>query len=114
MNFERTNFVEITAKPCSPWSLIGDENVEKECEMQGETTICIAECTRKYTFINELNATQKFTCSNGIWSPTNVVPACVPVALKPARYELTVSIDYVISTPVGNDCLKVIIPNFFK
>lgn len=100
--------VKIIAKPCSPWSLIGEESVEKECQIQGASTICTAKCARKFTFVNEKNTTQQFTCTNGIWSPSNVIPACVPVALEPARYELTVSIDYAISTPVGGDCLKVI------
>ncbi|VDN44001.1 unnamed protein product [Gongylonema pulchrum] len=34
------------------------------------------------------------------------MPACVPAAQEPARYELTVSIDYAVSTPVGTECLK--------
>lgn len=99
---------KIIAKPCSSWSLIGDENVEKECRIQGTSTVCTAKCARKFTFVSEKNAAQQFTCTNGIWSPSNVIPACVPVALEPARYELTVSIDYAIFTPVGSECLKVI------
>ncbi|KAL3983031.1 EGF-like domain family protein [Acanthocheilonema viteae] len=98
--------VSLQAKPCSSWSLIGEENVEKECQIQGISTICTAKCARRFTFVNERNATQQFTCTNGIWSPSNVIPACVPIALEPARYELTVSVDYIVSTPIGSECLK--------
>lgn len=75
--------------------------------MQGSSTVCTVKCAKGFTFVSEENTPKQFTCATGTWSPSNVVPACVPVAQEPARYELTVSIDYAVSTPVGSECLKV-------
>lgn len=102
-----TYITSVTAEPCSPWSLISESNVEKKCEKQGSSTVCTVKCNKGYTFLTAEHIPKQFVCTGASWSPTNVVPSCVRVAEEPARYELTISVDYIVLTPVGNDCLNV-------
>lgn len=97
----------ILAEPCSPWSLMNEENVEKECEIQPTGTTCIVTCSKGFTFVDDADMPRRFICSNNIWAPSNVAPACVPIAQEPARYQIAASVQYALPTPVGSDCLKV-------
>ncbi|VDD92750.1 unnamed protein product, partial [Enterobius vermicularis] len=99
--------VSLQPKPCSPWSLFSDKSVKKKCVQQNSETVCTVACIPGYMFVDDDSSLHKFTCgASGLWSPSGVVPACVPVAKEPARYELTVAVNYSVSTPVGADCLK--------
>lgn len=102
------HFPWILAEPCSPWSLLTDASVEKKCAKQGAGMACTIRCASGYMFVDGENVPTRFTCqAGGVWSPSGVAPACVPIAQEPARYELNVAIAYSVSTPVGPDCLKV-------
>uniref|UniRef100_A0A9J2P4X9 Sushi, von Willebrand factor type A, EGF and pentraxin domain-containing protein 1 n=1 Tax=Ascaris lumbricoides TaxID=6252 RepID=A0A9J2P4X9_ASCLU len=99
--------VSLQAEPCSPWSLLTDASVEKKCAKQGAGMACTIRCASGYMFVDGENVPTRFTCqAGGVWSPSGVAPACVPIAQEPARYELNVAIAYSVSTPVGPDCLK--------
>lgn len=97
----------LPAEPCSTWSLYAEDNVEKKCAKQGPTMTCTVHCKSGYTFSDGENIPHRFICTGGTWNPSSIAPACVPIAQEPARYELVVSINYSIQTPVGSDCLKV-------
>uniref|UniRef100_A0A1I7X790 EGF-like domain-containing protein n=1 Tax=Heterorhabditis bacteriophora TaxID=37862 RepID=A0A1I7X790_HETBA len=50
---------------------------------------------------------KNFSCEFGHWSPSGIAPACVPIAMEPARYELNVAISSPVSSPVPDHCLKI-------
>lgn len=48
----------------------------------------------------------EFSCDRHGWQPNIHPPACVPKAQEPARYELTVGVDYSTTIPVRDECMK--------
>ncbi|CAJ0565011.1 unnamed protein product, partial [Mesorhabditis spiculigera] len=91
---------------CSSWSLASSPNTIKTCAERDGATVCTISCHKGYRFVDEDKIEKEFACSDGSWSPSGVAPACVPVADEPARYELSVGVDYPVATPPSAECIK--------
>uniref|UniRef100_A0A914GWY3 Uncharacterized protein n=1 Tax=Globodera rostochiensis TaxID=31243 RepID=A0A914GWY3_GLORO len=114
---------------CSPWSLpVDDQSVQKECQRQAAGSACKLECRKGYRFVGIvqqrpkesestalLTLPQLYTCSletksgGGLsrqWMPRPSSPACVPISMEPAQYQMRVDVKYALSSPMPNECLK--------
>uniref|UniRef100_A0A914MRZ1 Uncharacterized protein n=1 Tax=Meloidogyne incognita TaxID=6306 RepID=A0A914MRZ1_MELIC len=118
--------VALLPEPCSPWSLRIDEaTVQKQCQRHASGTLCQVQCRKGYRFLESFpqqksevkkqqNSTntlpQRYSCSmeqqSGKWLPSPTPPACVPMAMEPARYEMRVHMNYSLTSPLPSDCAK--------
>ncbi|KFD52311.1 hypothetical protein M513_06874, partial [Trichuris suis] len=93
---------------CHEWSLRTPPGVKKTCNrLKQSSSTCLLDCEQGYEFLDPVSAVTKFTCdaADGSWKPSNIVPACVPIAEEPARYQLLVGIEYPVSSQVPDECL---------
>ncbi|KAK0398751.1 hypothetical protein QR680_002734 [Steinernema hermaphroditum] len=99
--------VSMKAESCSPLSLKTSETTVPRCRTDGDRTRCRIECKPGYRFLENNATVEDYVCMKGNeWAPSNTPPSCIKIAEEPARYQLTVTIKYVVSTPVGPDCLR--------
>uniref|UniRef100_A0A5S6QUS0 Fibropellin-1 n=1 Tax=Trichuris muris TaxID=70415 RepID=A0A5S6QUS0_TRIMR len=109
-NQETCRFQVMADAPrCHESSLITPPGVRKTCNrLRQSSSTCILDCEDGHQFLDPMSVTTKFTCDgiNGFWKPSNIVPACVPIAEEPARYQLHVGIGYPVSNEPSEDCLR--------
>ncbi|KAL3108455.1 hypothetical protein niasHT_015377 [Heterodera trifolii] len=121
---------------CSPWSLSLDEqSVQKECQRQASGSSCKLECRKGFRFVGIVQQKTKetaaettaatevlilpqlYTCSletksggggrvTHQWVPRPSPPACVPISVEPAQYQMRVNVKYALSSPMPAECLK--------
>ncbi|KAF8374256.1 clec-78, partial [Pristionchus pacificus] len=95
------------APPCSPHSLSAGNTTLRTCTEKGEGKLeCAISCAEGHRFVDEAEVVTQFTCEDGEWSPAVVAPSCAPLAEEPARYELSVRVEYPTQEAIGQNCLQ--------
>ncbi|GMS82603.1 hypothetical protein PENTCL1PPCAC_4778, partial [Pristionchus entomophagus] len=91
----------------SPSSLATGNTTVRTCTEKGEGNAeCAISCAEGHRFVDESEVQTQFTCEDGEWSPAVVAPSCVPLAEEPARYELSVRVEYPTQDSIGQNCLQ--------
>ncbi|CAL2041939.1 unnamed protein product [Caenorhabditis brenneri] len=98
--------VAYAPEACSPASLASSNHIVKNCVHEDGAVVCSVYCAQGYRFIDPEQITQNFVCKDGRWSPRNNAPACVPIPKDPAGFHVNVGINYPVSSPVPDHCLK--------
>uniref|UniRef100_A0A8R1HYY8 Sushi, von Willebrand factor type A, EGF and pentraxin domain-containing protein 1 n=1 Tax=Caenorhabditis japonica TaxID=281687 RepID=A0A8R1HYY8_CAEJA len=98
--------VAYAPEACSPSSLASSNHIVKNCVHEEAAVVCSVECAAGYRFVDPAQTTQNFVCKDGRWSPRSNAPACVPIPQDPAGFHVNVGINYPVSSPVPDHCLK--------
>ncbi|XP_055948273.1 uncharacterized protein LOC129981454 isoform X2 [Argiope bruennichi] len=100
--------VAVQPSSCVSWSLEPPVNGIVNCLPNDERNgyRCLATCNTGFRFTDGEQA-KTFSCSSGQqWSPTSIVPDCVPEDTNQAAYDVLATVDYTADGPVSPSCLN--------
>ncbi|KAG1655606.1 Fibropellin-1 [Nymphon striatum] len=99
--------VSIQATKCVTWSLKAPANGQVNClqKPNGNGYRCLASCDDGFQF-TDVEPAKTFECeSKRLWTPSSIIPDCVPVDTDDASYDVKATVRYRAGGSVPENCL---------
>ena len=101
--------VSVTASACTAWSLIPPVHGDVTCDpIESGGFRCASSCNPGYRFVDgDVEPVKRYSClPGGPWSPTNLIPDCVPEDIQEASYDVVPKVEYRAGGFVTPFCLQ--------